>query len=194
MRALPGVSIPQDRTAVHLGAKIRAAREARGLLLKDLAAGCGVTASLLSQVERGHANPSLNTLRAIAQRLEVPLVTFFEEPSSGGRVLRRHERRRLTLPAGSATYEMISPRTSRHIEVGIMELHPGAWSIDRPMAHRGEEVSFVLRGSVDLEMDGTVHPMEEGDSVVIPEGSRHRWLNTGETTAKVVFAISPPGF
>lgn len=179
---------------VDLGSKIRIAREARGMLLKDLATKCSVTGSLLSQVERGLANPSLNTLRAVAQSLDVPLVSFFEDTASTGRVLRRGERAHLTLPGGSALYELLSPRTARHLEVAVMELQPGQWSIDRPMSHRGEEVSWIVFGSLELEMDQDIVVMSEGDSVLIPEGVAHRWYNLGDTLAKVAFSISPPGF
>lgn len=178
-----------------LGTKIRSARERRGILLKDLAAKCGVTPSLLSQVERGLANPSLNTLRSVAESLDVPLVTFFEEPPSEEEVIVRHGRRRnLTLPGGGAVYEMLSPRASRQLEVGIMVLQPKQTSVDRAMAHKTDEVSVVLEGTVDVEMDGHMVHLLKGDSVLLSQGTRHRWYNPGSEPTRVLFAISPPSF
>lgn len=184
----------QDPLHEALGAKVRTARERHGLLLKDLAAACGVTASLLSQVERGLANPSLNTLRAIAQALEVPLVTFFEDTPSVGHVVHRDQRRHLTLPGAVAEYELVSPRAAHHLEVGIMELKPGKWSVGDPLGHRGEEVSWIVDGVFDLETDTQVIRLLEGDSVLIPEWTPHRWMNAGSVLGRVGFAISPPGF
>ena len=58
---------------INVGITIKNIRKAKKLLLKDVALKCGISSSMLSQIEKGNANPSLNTIKSIAQVLEVPL-------------------------------------------------------------------------------------------------------------------------
>ncbi|EHO18370.1 hypothetical protein HMPREF9466_02327 [Fusobacterium necrophorum subsp. funduliforme 1_1_36S] len=62
---------------INIGKTIKNIRISKGLLLKEVASKCDISSSMLSQIEKGNANPSLNTIKAIAQALEVPLFTFF---------------------------------------------------------------------------------------------------------------------
>ena len=62
---------------VNIGQRIRHYRQLQGITLKTLAEKVGVTSSMLSQIERDLANPSLNTLRAISAVLDVPLFRLF---------------------------------------------------------------------------------------------------------------------
>mgnify|MGYP000041943461 CR=1 FL=1 len=62
---------------INVGITIKNIRKAKKLLLKDVALKCGISSSMLSQIEKGNANPSLNTIKSIAQVLEVPLFKFF---------------------------------------------------------------------------------------------------------------------
>ena len=62
-----------------LGAKIRSYRQERNLSIQTLASQVGITPSMLSQIERELANPSINTLKLISQALGVPLFLFFTE-------------------------------------------------------------------------------------------------------------------
>ncbi|MBU0513371.1 MAG: helix-turn-helix domain-containing protein, partial [Proteobacteria bacterium] len=87
-------SFGQEDVSEQLGAKIRRMRNAEQLTLADLAEKTGLSISFLSQVERGHNDPSINSLRKIANALGCPLTTFFEERvRSAGPVVRKHERR-----------------------------------------------------------------------------------------------------
>ena len=62
---------------INVGAIIKRIRIEKGLLLKDVAEKCEISSSMLSQIEKGNANPSLNTIKSIAQALEIPLFKFF---------------------------------------------------------------------------------------------------------------------
>lgn len=67
---------------INVGTTIKNIRIERKILLKDIAEKCNISSSMLSQIEKGNANPSLNTLKFIAQALEVPLFKFFIEAES----------------------------------------------------------------------------------------------------------------
>lgn len=76
-----------------LGKRIKETREKMGLSIKELAIRVDVSSSLLSQIERDLANPSLNTLRSIAAQLEVPMFSFFEENKTSETIVVRHDER-----------------------------------------------------------------------------------------------------
>ncbi|MDI3270539.1 MAG: XRE family transcriptional regulator [Bacillota bacterium] len=181
--------------ALSLGTKIRTERLKKRFNLRQLANAAGVTPSLLSQIERGIANPSLKTLRSIASALEVPVTVFFGDTvDPEQQIVRKHARRRLTSPESDVVYELLSPRLQRQIEFAVMILKPGASSVPEPMSHGGEECALVEGGPVQLHLDETVFELKDGDSVFIPPYSRHRWVNPGQTTVRVIFAVTPPLF
>lgn len=79
-----GQLLPASEEEEHpltLGERIRLAREERGLTLGQLATRCGLSDSYLSQVERGEATPSAQSLRAIAEALDLPLGPFLHDRS-----------------------------------------------------------------------------------------------------------------
>jgi DNA-binding XRE family transcriptional regulator/quercetin dioxygenase-like cupin family protein len=67
--------------AGHIGRRLAAYRGQRGMRVAELAREIGVTPSLISQIERGLSRPSVSTLFAIAQALDVPVDAFFREPA-----------------------------------------------------------------------------------------------------------------
>jgi transcriptional regulator with XRE-family HTH domain len=181
--------------ALAIGRTIREIRQGQGLPLSELARRSGVTPSLLSQVERGLASPSLHTLREVAAALNVPLATFFREPvTHSDIVLRAADRPRLSLPGDEAEYELLTPRASRRLQLGLVRLAPGKSTAGRGLAHAADEVAFVLAGEVEVEWDDERIRLSAGDSIFIPEGVRHRWVNVGAAEARVAFAMTPPAF
>lgn len=188
-------SEPVASVAVEIGARIRYVREQRGLKAKDVAAAAEITPSLLSQVERGLSNPSINTLRAIARALDVPIVTFFEDATRTTEyVVRKDARATLRLPGSHVEYELLSPAGATSVQLFVMKLGPRSVSLDKPMAHAGEETAVVQEGRVELELDDRIVELDLGDSVHIPSDTRHRWRNPHAEPATVVFALSAPLF
>ena len=147
--------------------------------IKDLAKLTGVTSSLLSQIERGLANPSLNTLNAIAKVLEVPLFSFFTTSANTKElVVKADRRKKMILPEReNILYELLSPDLSGAIELALMKLTPSSDSSEELLEHQGEEVAFVMEGKVNLVLDNSKIELDTGDSVRIPMGMKHKWIN-----------------
>ena len=82
-------------TMAALGAQLRSLRKTRELTLEQLAGRSGVSAGLLSQMERGQGNPSFNTLVQVAHALSVPVASLFRTDATGSPVVRHAERRRI---------------------------------------------------------------------------------------------------
>ena len=183
---------------INIGKKIAGIRKQNKMTIKDLAEKAKVTASMLSQLERGLANPSINTLKTIAQALNVPLFTFFiEDEEKEKLVLKPKDRRQVILPSESQeiiTYELLSPDLNGNIELAIMTLSPNSHTSKDMFEHTGEEVAYVTKGTVHLHLDQDEITLQEGDSVKIPPKMLHRWHNPYDQESIVIFAVSPPSF
>ena len=181
---------------INIGSKIREFRLSKGFNLKSLAEVAGVSSSLLSQIENGSANPSINTIKTIADVLDTPLFLFFkEEVPRDNFIVRKGERRSMSFSQGEEiSYELLTPDLSGDIEFMILTLQPGTESSSKRREHKGEEVAYILEGGIKLYLEGEEFPLHQGDSARINSYMKHKWKNEGETRAKIIFAITPPCF
>lgn len=181
---------------VNIGEKIIEYRNQRKMTIKEVATITGVTPSLLSQIERGLSNPSINTLKLISKALDVPLFYFFKEnKNSEELVVRKDKRIKLTFPENNnLMYEMLSPSSNGDIQLMSMDLTPNTSTSEELMNHIGEEVATVLDGKVDLILENEVITLNQGDSVKILPHMNHKWVNNYAQTSKIIFAVTPPSF
>jgi len=178
----------------ELGLGIRAIRLRRGWRQLELAREAGLSASTLSQIEHGIKDPSINSLRRIAKALGVPIFRFLADETSGEVVVRRRARPTLAFPDSNLVYEMLTPDMSGVIEMFFFRMGPGGVSGPRPQSHPGDECSFILSGSMEMEIEGRSHLLRQGDSIYIRSGLRHRCRTLGRSTVTGVSAISPAKF
>ena len=181
---------------LELGKTIAKFRKNKNYTIKQLSEITNVTSSMLSQIERGLSSPSLNTLRVVADALEVPLFSLFTEfVQTKDLITRANSRKKVIFPSSNNwEYSLLSPDLSGSIEMVLMKLPPESQSAEKPMRHIGEEVAYVLAGEVVLFIGDDVETLYHGDSVKIPPGIEHKWENRSDQEATVIFAITPPTF
>lgn len=179
--------------ALKIGEKVKKYRTEKNLTVKELAARAQITPSMLSQIEHGQANPSLNTIRLLAKELDTPMFRFFVDEDKLPDDIVRHGSHKHVIGNG-VDYAMLTPDTEGNVELCQITLAPGASSHATPISHRGEEVAVVLKGTARLEMEPAVYELNEGDSVRIRSEVRHCWHNESSVNLIVLFAVSPPGF
>lgn len=179
-----------------LGEKIRQRRTELGLSLQEVAQRTGLTPSFLSQVERDQTEPSITSLRKIAEALGVPIFYFLIDDGNHRLVVRRAERRVLALSRSGVTYELLSPPdfSGRKMEMVVTRLAPGAVGGDHPVTHPGEECIVVLRGRASVLVGPEEYILEEGDCIYILATVPHRIANAGESELEILAAITPPMF
>ena len=183
-------------TNLNLGKKLKAYRQLNNMTIRDLANKTSITSSMLSQIEHGTVNPSINTLRVIAAALDTPLYDFFKEELEGKVIVHSSERKIIGTKSGSeVSYELLTPDTKGNIEFCMMEIPPGVDSANEMRNHSGEEVAYMQSGKeVELEVEGKIYKLRPGDSIRIPPLSRHVWHNRADVTVNVIFAVTPPTF
>ena len=180
-----------------LGLRIRALRDAMELSLRDLAERSGVSAPMLSQVERGETSPTLAVAERIAAGLELRLSQLLRLDEGGQvAIVRAHERRPGTSdPASGHTAEILTPplpgqpaELSRHV------LTPGASTGgpgDPPMHEPGSrETALVHGGRVVLAIDGDRHELGAGDCVTFDADLPHHFENPGPDDAVLLAVVS----
>lgn len=182
-----------------LGGTIRELRQERRLSTVALAKACGVSTSLVSQVERGLTSPSLDVLWSVARALDVPIGTFFQgEPAEGAPgkepvVVRADQRKRLGINS-ALTYELLSPDLRHQIEFIWVEFGPGVEGPLAPFMHPGEEQMVVIQGEMHFWVDDEVYVLHAGDCITIDASRPHRAGNRSGAPAVVIAAITPPSF
>ena len=181
---------------IELGKAIANFRIKQNYNNKQLAEKAKISSSMLSQIERGLTSPSLNTLRMIADALEIPLLSFFtESEKSKDLITRADSRKKVVFPAPqNMEYMLLSPDLSGSIEMVLMKIPPLSNSAENPVVHIGEEVAYVLEGSIMLHLGEDIEILNTGDSVKIPPGVQHKWENTTDQEVTVIFAVTPPTF
>lgn len=177
-----------------LGEKIRRKRSEKNLSLKELAERIGLTASFLSQVERELAEPSITSLRKIAEALDVPIFYFLLDDEDNSPVVRKNNRKVLRFPETHLTYELLSPDLNRQMEVLIAKLEPGAAGGEEDSTHPGEECILVLEGKMKITIGEDTYYLEEGDSIYYFASIPHSLKNYGDSQLVFLSAITPPRF
>ncbi|CAM4155008.1 DNA-binding protein [Bacillus manliponensis] len=178
---------------IDIGKKVKKYREAKGLSSRELAKLAAITPSMLSQIERGLANPSIQTLKVLAKTLDVPTFSFFlEETNKEDLIVRSDKRKKMIVD--NLTYELLSPDFTGNLATAIMNVPPNTSSSENPLEHRGEEVAVILEGKIKLYLEEDNYVLEAGDSVKIPANLKHRWENNFSQNAVVLFSVTPPAF
>jgi transcriptional regulator with XRE-family HTH domain len=180
-----------------IGPRIRALRDAGGLSLRDLAERSGVSAPMLSQVERGETSPTLAVAARIAQGLDLRLSQLLRLDEGGQvAIVRAGERRPGTSdPASGHHAEILTPPLpGQRAEVSTHTLQPGARTGgpgDPPMHEPGaRETSVVQRGTLTFVCDGARHELATGDAVTFDADLPHHFENQGEEEAVLLAVVS----
>lgn len=180
---------------LNIGKKMQEFRAKRGMSIREVAQRANVTPSMLSQIERGLVNPSINTLKLISRALEMPMFLFFKEDEDREMIVRRDRRKTIGHPEqADVLYSLLTPDVTGNIEFCMMEIPPRSGSESVAQYHSGEETAYVLEGPVEIVVDEAVYTLETGDSIRIPPMSVHNWINHMDVPVKVIFAVTPPSF
>lgn len=181
----------------HLGSVIRERRAGR-YSVKELSRLSGVSAGLISQIERGVGNPSITTLTRLAYALDLSISSFFESGpvtlERGLSLVTASSRKRLIMPGHSLEYQLLTPNLQGVLGMVRTMVMPQFDNRTEPFRHEGEECVHLLRGRLGIVVNGEECVMEEGDTVTYDCGLPHAWWNSTEEPAEVLAAMSPPSF
>ena len=178
-----------------VGTRIRTLREGMDLSLRDLAERSGVSAPMLSQVERGETSPTLSIAERIAGGLELSLSQLLRlDEGDGVSVVRAAGRRNARSARGHRFGILTPPLPGQRAEVSEHVLPAGAATggPDDPPIHEpgARETAVVLAGRLRLVCDGASHDLAEGDAVTFDADLPHHFENPGAGDARFLAVVA----
>jgi transcriptional regulator with XRE-family HTH domain len=180
----------------ELGKRIKRVREARRLTLKAVESAAGISATHVSEIERGKTSPTLGALLRIARALGKNPAYFFE-PEELGDVCRvsSDDRVRESLPSGGGTIDRLTTSIpGGRLQAAYIALAPGGRRHPTAHVHDGDESALVLDGTVEFTVGDETHTLSRGDSIHFAAGTEHTYANSSQTEpASVIWVSSQRG-
>ncbi len=183
-----------------VGATLRAARQARGLSLQELATRSGVSVGMISQVERGRANPSMRLLTALRRALNISMQELFGEaddlrPAPGGEPdFVRRAADRPVIDLGHLQKELLTSGSRHNLQIMLLRFAPGGHTGGRTLSYPAEKGGLVLSGEIVLSVDGREAVLGAGDSFAFDSSQPHSIRNDGAEDAEVIWIIGAVRF
>ena len=189
-----GVDQPEKKSpTASLGLHLRHARLVAGLTLLQLAQKAECSESLISKIERGSAMPSLAMLHRLAMALDTNISSLMSEDGPAvGPVLRMGERP-VIKTGGISLERLVLPTRGGLLQANIHFVAPGTAS-DGQIEHVGEEVGYVLEGTLELRLGEEHYTIGPGDSFTFSSSLPHGYSNVGKDVARVLWVNSPATF
>ncbi|PXW96476.1 helix-turn-helix domain-containing protein [Mycolicibacterium moriokaense] len=176
-------------------ARLRAARVAANLSLREVSRRVGISASMLSQIENGHAQPSVATLYALVSTLSLSLDELLTgSPAHGHRpvtpVVTEDDRATLVMDTG-VTWERLTPGPDPMVDALLVTYPPGSSSSSGGglMSHAGREYGFLLSGRLTVHLGFDTFVIEAGSSVSFDSAIPHAYINDGAEPARGLWHV-----
>ncbi len=172
-----------------LGQHLRHARRMARLTLLQLAHKAQCSESLISKIENGIAMPSLATLHRLAMALDTNIAALTSPSTPTGPIMRKGERP-VIRSGGVALERVLLPSSNALLQANIHIIEPGQGS-DGQIEHVGEEVGYVLEGTVELTLRDVCYTLATGDAFTFSSDTPHGYRNTGDVVAKILWVNTP---
>lgn len=184
------------RIARRLGERIRALRLEKGMTLEKLSTACGVSRSMLSQIERHQANPTLGVTWRIAEAFGLSLDELVQAPAAGSvfHLIRRSDPTYHFRSERRCAIRTLSPlHLEKEIEIYEAVIEPGGELRSRPHYKNTEEFLTVEEGRARVEARGESVEIGVGDSVHYPADVDHAIVNAGSRRLRFYLVVKYRG-
>ena len=181
------------QTRPEVGATLQKMRLARGLTLDDLSRAAGVSKSMLSQIEREKANPTIAVAWRLANALGVSIAELLSteiRELEAIHVLEAHEQP--TLPGDHAGYllRILGPMDlAGKFEWYELTLAVGGVLASSPHDPGAAEHLTLLQGTMEVEVDGEKKKLKSGATARYPADRKHSIRNAGKTEARALLVV-----
>jgi transcriptional regulator with XRE-family HTH domain len=182
--------------AVENGNRLRALRGERGLTILELAAKAAVSAGMISQIERGNSNPSINTLQRLCAALDVIPWEFLDHSKRNAAaasappfVRRSSQRPQMVFGEGGLVKELLSPQYAENLRFMFVTMPPGTFTED-VVVGPGQKAGYVISGTAELTVGEHAVILEEGDSFQFDSSVNHLLSNPSDGETKVIWIMN----
>ncbi len=177
---------------INVGARLRTIRIQAGMTIRGLAELSGLNVNTLSMIENEKTSPSVSTLQQLAQALQTPISSFFEEEENSRKVIfQKHNQRPAMAFSHGIMQDLAAGMPRFGAEPILVTLKPFADSGRKPIVHTGREFVYCLEGQVLYEVDGVPYEMYPGDSLLFEAYLTHHWKNLSASNARILLVLCP---
>lgn len=177
----------------RIGLRIKAKRESLGMQVKDLSAEIGVSPSMISQIEKAKAYPSLITLQKIAIALSTTISELLgENESKPARPTMRVNERKFVRQneSGTKLYLLSNHDHSKQMEPYYIHFEKGSDSAEIMTSNYPcQEFCFVISGSFEIVAGKRKYHLNKGDSFYFNSTQTHLFKNTGDDPAQLIWVV-----
>ncbi len=178
-------------TPLQLGARLRAARLAKGLTLVAVAASAGLTEGFMSKLERNQVSPSVASLVAVCEALGLRVGDLFDPPATS--IIRSGQGALVNFGGEKVREYLLSPGSQRHLEIFHSIIEPGGTGGDE-LYSLDCEIEFVMaiKGQLEVQLGAEKHVLNEGDSMTFKGSEPHTWRNAShDLGCEVIWVLAP---
>jgi DNA-binding XRE family transcriptional regulator/mannose-6-phosphate isomerase-like protein (cupin superfamily) len=190
------------RAPSQIGPRLRAQRERKGLSVRELARRVGVSASLISQIERDRVNPSVGTLYALVQELGLPVGELFAGDDSSARIsspdagassgpLTTPDHRPVIHLGSGGTWERLTPAGDPALDFILLVYDVGSESCpeDSLVTHGGTEYGYVISGLLGVRIGFDEYEVGPGEAISFDSSWPHRLWALGNEPVEAIWVV-----
>ena len=187
----------------HVGEKIKKLRHGIGISAKALAEQASISSGMLSQLENGSTQGSVETLRKIAKVLDTTIASLFADENelrhlsthAPQLVVRKEARKKISFPDPLYKCELLVPDLQGDVEFVLVELEPHRETDELlPHTRGGEEIDMVISGTISVKIGEKCYRLEDGDTIRFNPKTPHKIENKTDQRASYISIITPPSF
>lgn len=171
----------------QIGENLKKLRIERKMTAVQLADSSGISTVMLSQIEKGTANPTINTLWKIANGLKVPYTMLLEAPMEETRIVIPQEDKMQYSPDGKCRIFCYYPVSAqRKYELFMMRMNPGGESASPGHTQFSREYLIVSEGELEIQIENTLYQLKSGESLTFAASVPHIYKNISATETNVI--------
>jgi transcriptional regulator with XRE-family HTH domain len=174
-----------------IGERVRVLRKQKGLSIRSLAESCGISVNTLSLIENDRTSPNINTLKLLANGLDVAMPAFFEDEKPEHGPVYQQNGKRAQLQFANGTLEKLGeglpPLGAEPI---IVTLENSTKTIE-DISHTGREFIYCLEGKITCYISEQPYHLQTGDSILFNARSPHRWINAQQASSQLLVLFCP---
>ncbi|KIN62945.1 putative aldehyde dehydrogenase protein [Sulfitobacter noctilucicola] len=183
---------------MDIGHRLKTIRKQRGLSQRELASRAGLTNGTISLIEQNRTSPSVASLKSLLDAIPISMAEFFStlEDDHTPKVFYKASEFTEISPAsdGDLSLRQLGDAQNHALQVLHESYPPGTDTGPEAISHEGEEAGIVVRGTIEVTVDGNKAVLQPGDGYLFDSRLPHRFRNIGDEICEIVSACTPPSF
>lgn len=183
---------------MDIGLKLKTIRKERGLSQRELATRAGLTNGTISLIEQNRTSPSVASLKSLLDAIPISMAEFFStlEDTDAPKVFYKAADFTEIAPAAAGQVSLRQLGNAEHHALQVLhETYPaGADTGPEFLSHTGEEAGIVIKGRIEVTVDGRVAVLGVGDGYLFDSRLPHRFRNFDDDVCEIISSCTPPSF